>query len=106
MQYLLPSLNFQIYIEQRHFVCKYFVHILDLFVALWLKYLLRICERICWIHYVDFNPFFMDNFGKCLFQAKKTAFCSISQTNQENTPILKLDFLKIEFKKKKFFGAL
>ena len=48
----------------------------------------------------------MDNFGKCIFQAKKAAFYPISQTNQGNAPILKLDFLKIEFKKKKNFGAL
>ena len=46
----------------------------------------------------------MDKMGKCPFKKKKKknpAFCPISQTNQGNFILLKLDFLKIELLKKK-----
>ena len=35
--------------------------------------------------------------GKCPFHTKNLAFCLISQTNQGNILVWKLDFLKIEF---------
>ena len=44
---------------------------------------------------------YWEKMSKCLFQKNNPVFCPTSQTNQGNAPLLKLDFLKIEFKKKK-----
>ena len=42
-----------------------------------------------------------EKMGKCPFQKNNPVFFPTSQTNQENAPLLKLDFLKIELLKKK-----
>ena len=44
---------------------------------------------------VDF-PNQREKMGKRPFQKNNPAFCPTSQTNWENAPLLKLDFLKIE----------
>ena len=41
--------------------------------------------------------------GKFPFRAKYIAFCPLSQTNQGNAPLLKLNFLKIKFQFKTRF---
>ena len=44
-----------------------------------------------------------EKIGKCPFHTNFPAFCPISQTNQGNAPVLKLNFLKIEFQFKTRF---
>ena len=39
----------------------------------------------------------MAKVGKCPFHIKNPVFCHLSQTNQGNVTILKLEFLKIKF---------
>ena len=43
----------------------------------------------------------LDKISLCPFLSNNPTFCPISQTNYGNAPLLKLDFPKIEFKKKK-----
>ena len=44
----------------------------------------------------------LDKISLCPFLSNNPTFCPISQTNYGNAPLLKLDFPKIEFKKKNY----
>ena len=46
--------------------------------------------------YPNEHPTFKEKIRKCLFRAKKATLCPFFQTNYGNSPLLKLDFLKIE----------
>ena len=64
-------------------------------IKTWVKPRLLVSQSLNWVNCTE-------KIGLCPFHTKNPTFWPLSQTNQGNAPILKLDFLKIELKKKKF----